>query len=114
MLSLCKTGKMSESLKPFVIPNVEPESMRIFDLWAAKRGFKTRRPAFYYLTQAMKEGSLLVMDKPVKEILVGAAKEETLLQARLAARKEARNVLYEEGFISDPAEPMEILERAKP
>ena len=101
-------------LTDFVIKDVEQAANRVFDLWAEGMGFKTRRPTFYFLVRAMQDNRLLVMDRPTREVLVGAAKDETLLQARLAARKEARNVLYEEGFISDPAEPMEILERAKP
>jgi hypothetical protein len=65
-------------------------------------GFKSHGAAFYYLVRAIQDDRLHVWDKATKDILVGAAKEETLLQARMAARQEAKIVLWEEGFISDP------------
>lgn len=104
---------MSEQ-STFTIKNLEPGAIRTFDAWAAVMGFKGRKPAFLFLARAMKDKRLLVMDLVTREILVGDAREETLLEARIAARNEARIVLYEEGFISDPGSAYEVMERAKP
>ena len=104
---------LTEPKGSFIINGVDKAAIRGFDAWCSYMGF-TRRAGFYFLVRAMGDQRLMVMDKATKNILVGAAKEETLLEARLTARREARNVLWEEGFIADPAEPCEIVERAKP
>jgi hypothetical protein len=104
---------MAEAKGDLIVTSVDKAAIRSFDAWCSYMGF-TRRAGFYFLVRAMGDNRLMVMDKVTKNVLVGAAKEETLLEARLAARREARNVLWEEGFIADPAEPCEIVERAKP
>jgi hypothetical protein len=84
------------------IANLPPKAVAVFDAWMLKEGYSSRRAAFVYLAKAMSGDRLLVLDRPTKEILVGAAKGETLVEARRAAREEARIVLWEEGFIADP------------
>jgi hypothetical protein len=95
-------AKKEKDETTFTISNCDARSIKVFDNWLLKRGFKGRKAGFYYLAVAMSENRLLIFDKLTKDILVGAAKDETLLEARMTARQEAKVVLYEEGFISDP------------
>ena len=86
----------------FSISRVDPGACTTFDAWSRGLGFTGRREAFLFLTRAMRDGRLAVMDKLTKELLVGDAREYVLRQARAESRHETRKVLYEEGFISDP------------
>jgi hypothetical protein len=107
------TRKLYEN-STLVINRVGAGAIRTFDAWLAQMGFQGRKDAFLFLMRAVRDNRLLVMDKLTREILVGDAREDTLLQARAAARHEARIVLYEEGFISDPGVAYEMVERVKP
>lgn len=98
----------------FTITNLDPRAVRAFDAWAEGHGFHARNAAFTYITRAMANNRIAVMDKLTKALLVGEAEENLLVQARWAARNEARMVLWEEGFISDPAEESEKAGREKP
>lgn len=102
------------SQRDLIIKHVGAGAIRTFDAWLTEMGFAGRKDALLFLARAMRDGRLLVMDKLTKEILVGDARDNTLLAARAAARHEAKIVLYEEGFISDPGVAYESVERVKP
>ena len=98
---MTKPSALEQKKQTFTVNGLEEKYVRVFDSWIYKMGFRSRKAALMFLCHAMYDKRLFVMDRGTKEILVGAARDDTMAEARRIAREEARIVLWEEGFISD-------------
>jgi hypothetical protein len=81
---------------------VPPETRQGLNDMAAAYCFKDRNEFVTFLVQTWRDGCVAIMDKNTKELLVGAAEEKVLTQAKRVARQETWFTLYEEGFRSTP------------
>jgi len=112
---LCMASTDSRKIT-MTINAIDANAVKVFDSWCAYMGFRGRKAGMLYLTRAMRDDRLLVMDKVTRECLVGAATDTIIDLARREAAHAAKVVLYQEGFISDPGAVLDYVKkpRAKP
>lgn len=101
---MARAKKLIKNPRTIQVTGISEDDYRYFQESKLKLGIESTADWFRIITRASSEGRLLLLDAPTRDVLVGASREEVLREARQTARRAARVVLFEEGFISSPEE----------